>query len=140
MIIESSSGLTDNDIDDMVKDAETHAHLDAERRKGIEIRNNADSLVYQTDKTVAEHGSKVSDEEREEITTALTELKTLLEGDDIPAIEIATKTLEETTHKLAEAMYAHAAQEEAEAVSTATAGATAGTNDDSTVVDNKEKQ
>jgi len=109
--IESSSGLSDDDIENMVNEAETNRQADEERKKSIEIRNNADSLVYQSEKSLKEHGDKVGEEDRGAIEAALATLKTTLEGEDEAAIEAATNTLTEASHKLAEAMYAAAAAE-----------------------------
>ena len=113
--IESSSGLSDDEISNMVNDAEKHAQEDAEQKKSIEVRNSADSLVYQTEKSLQEHGDKVGADERGKIESALDELKKTLEGQDTAAIEAASSELEESTHKRAEALYAQAAQQEAEA-------------------------
>lgn len=110
--IESSSGLSDADIDRMVNEAEANAQGDQEKKKSIEIRNNADSLLYQTEKSISEHGDKISDDEKAVIEAASVELKTALENDDTNAIETASNTLTEASHKLAEAMYAAAAAEE----------------------------
>jgi molecular chaperone DnaK len=113
--IEASSGLSEDEINDMVHDAESHAQEDKERKDTIETRNNADSLVYQTEKSVSEYGDKISDEDKAAIETAVAGLKTALEGEDDAAIEKAMKTVNEASHKLAEAMYAEAAAKEAEA-------------------------
>jgi molecular chaperone DnaK len=121
--IESSSGLSDDDINKMVNEAEANAAGDQERKRGIEIRNNADSLVYQTEKSLAEHGDKVEGEEKAAIETGVQELKTALEGGDVDAIEAASNKLTEASHKLAEAMYAAAAADEAGATPQGEAGA-----------------
>ncbi|MCC6699426.1 MAG: molecular chaperone DnaK [Candidatus Hydrogenedentes bacterium] len=107
--IESSSGLSESDIERMVKEGESHAAEDKEKKKEIEIRNNADSLIYSTEKTLREHGDKVSGAEKEAIEAAMKDLRSALEGSDIPAIERATETLMQASHKLAEAMYQAAA-------------------------------
>lgn len=111
--IESSSGLSDDEIDKMVNEAEANASTDQDRKKSIETRNNADSMLYQTEKTLGEHGDKISDEEKAAIESASAELKAALEGDNSDAIEAATNKLTEASHKLAEAMYAATAAEEA---------------------------
>ncbi|MFP6581924.1 MAG: molecular chaperone DnaK [Candidatus Hydrogenedentota bacterium] len=111
--IESSSGLSDDEIDKMVNEAEANAASDQDRKKSIETRNNADSLLYQTEKSVSEHSDKISDEEKAAIESASAELNTALESDDSDAIEAATNKLTEASHKLAEAMYAAAAADEA---------------------------
>ena len=110
--IESSSGLSDDEIDKMVNEAEANASTDQERKRDIEVRNNADSLVYQTEKSLSEHGDKVDEGEKAAIESAVQGLKTALEGTDTDAIEAASNTLNEASHKLAEAMYASAAAEE----------------------------
>ncbi len=113
--IEASSGLSEDDINGMVQDAESHAQEDKDRKAAIEIRNNADSLVYQTEKSVGEYGDKISEEDKAAIESALASLKTALEGDDDTAIDEAANVVNEASHKLAEAMYAEAAAKEAEA-------------------------
>jgi molecular chaperone DnaK len=120
--IESSSGLSDSDIEGMVQEAESHAEDDAAKKETIEARNNADSLIYQTEKSIKEHGEKVEAEEKEAIDTAVTELKSALEADDTEAIQAGIEKLTGATHKLAEAMYAAAAAQEA-AAETGAAGA-----------------
>ncbi|MCH8203558.1 MAG: molecular chaperone DnaK [Candidatus Hydrogenedentes bacterium] len=116
--IESSSGLSEDDIEKMVSEAESNAEDDAEKKKAIETRNNADSLIYQTEKSIKEHGENIKAEEREKIESAAEELKKALEADDTAAIEAGVDTLTEATHKLAEAMYAAAAAQEAGAQQT----------------------
>ncbi|MDP7638531.1 MAG: molecular chaperone DnaK [Candidatus Hydrogenedentes bacterium] len=113
--IEASSGLSKDEINDMVRDAESHAQEDKERKDTIETRNNADSLVYQTEKSVSEYGDKIGDEDKAAIEAAVAGLKTALEDEDDGAIEEAMKAVNEASHKLAEAMYAEAAAKEAEA-------------------------
>jgi molecular chaperone DnaK len=92
----------------MVKDAEIHAAEDHAKREVIEARNQADSLVYTTEKSLKEHGDKVDAETKGKIETALAELKTAMEGTDGAAIKAKTEALAEASHKLAEAMYAQA--------------------------------
>jgi molecular chaperone DnaK len=106
--IESSSGLSESDIDRMVKDAESHAEEDKKRRKEIEVRNNADALLYSTEKTRKEYGDKVSAEDRANIESALNELREVLAGEDVGGIESAVEKLNTASHKLAEAMYQQA--------------------------------
>ncbi|MCH7958483.1 MAG: molecular chaperone DnaK [Candidatus Hydrogenedentes bacterium] len=135
--IESSSGLSEEEIDSMVNDAQSHAEEDKERRREIEIRNNGDALVYQSGKTLGEHGDKISDEEKSTIESAIQELKKALEGDEIDTIETATEKLNEASHKLAEAMYAAAAAEQAaaEGNSGSADGAAGASNDEDETVD-----
>lgn len=108
--IESSSGLTEEEIQKMVKDAEQHAEEDKKRRKEIEIRNNADSLLYSTEKLLKEYGDKVSASEKADVESALEELRKALAGDRIEDIESAMNKVTSSTHKLSEAMYRAATQ------------------------------
>ena len=103
--IEASSGMNEDEIEKMVRDAEAHAKEDEEKRKEIEVRNNADALAYQTEKTLKEHGDKVSDENKAKIEAAVAELKKALEGTDTAAIEAAVNNLTQCSHALAQAMY-----------------------------------
>ena len=115
--IESSSSLTDQEIDQMVKDAESHAADDEKKKEEIETRNNADSLVYSTEKSLNEYGDKVSEEDRNAIQQAIDKLKESLKGENIEAIKADTEALTQASHKLAEAMYAQAAAEQATSTS-----------------------
>jgi molecular chaperone DnaK len=111
IVITASSGLSDDEIEKMVKDAELHATDDQQKRELIEARNQADGLVYTTDKAVKEHGDKVDEETKKSIETALEELKTAMEGDDPEAIKSKTEALATASHKLAEVMYQQAQSE-----------------------------
>ena len=132
--IESSSGLSDEEIDQMVADAEEHAEEDSEKKEEAEARNSADSLIYSTEKSLSEYGDKISEEDRNEVQSAIEKLRETLNGNDIEAIKAETDALTQASHKLAEVMYAQAA---AESEATAEAeDATAGTEtSDETVVD-----
>ncbi|MDD9334184.1 MAG: Hsp70 family protein, partial [Bartonella sp.] len=77
-----SGGLSDADIEKMVKDAEEHAAEDKKRREGVEARNQAESLIHSTEKSLTEYGDKVSAEEKEQIETAISDLKAALDGTD----------------------------------------------------------
>jgi molecular chaperone DnaK len=110
--IESSSGLSESDIDRMVKDGESHASEDQQRKHDIEVRNTADSLVYSTEKTLKENDDKVSAEDKAAIESAAEELKKTLEGQDTAAIEAAMEKLNQASHKLAQAMYEAAAAQQ----------------------------
>ncbi|MBW2187614.1 MAG: Hsp70 family protein, partial [Deltaproteobacteria bacterium] len=109
--ITSSSGLSDDEIEKMVKDAELHADDDKKKRALIEAKNQADSLVYSTEKTLKDNADKVDDETKTAIESALVELKKVMEGDDVEAINAAVEVLSQASHKLAEAMYAEAQAE-----------------------------
>lgn len=109
--ITSSSGLSDEEIEQMVKDAELHADDDKKKRALIEAKNQADSLVYSTEKSLKDNADKVDDETKTAIESALEELKKVMEGDDVEAINAAVETLSQASHKLAEAIYAEAQAE-----------------------------
>ena len=114
--IQASGGLSDSDIDDMVKDAESHAEEDKKRREGVEVRNSADALVHGSEKNLKEYGDKVPDEDRQAIEDAVKDLKDALEdeGADPESLQAKTEALSEVSMKLGEAMY-KASQEEAAA-------------------------
>jgi len=107
--ITASSGLNEEEIKRMVKDAEAHAAEDRKRRETAEARNQLDSLVYQTEKNLKEHGGEVDPQSRSAIEQALEKAKKALEGQDAEAMRSALQELNTTQHKLAEAMYAKAA-------------------------------
>jgi len=109
--ITASSGLSDDEIERMVKDAESHAGEDKKKRELIEARNQADSMVYSTEKALKDHGDQVDAETKGKIEAALEELKKAMEGDDKEAITAKTEALAQASHKLAEAMYAKAQAE-----------------------------
>ena len=106
--IESSSGLSEEDIQKMVREAEANADADKERKKEIETRNNADSLIYATEKTLKEHGDTVGADEKSAIEAAIADLRRALEGTNAAEIEAKMEALTSASHKLAEAMYAKA--------------------------------
>ena len=93
----------------MVKDAEAHAEDDKKRKAEVEAKNHAEALVHSTEKTLAEHGSKVGDAERRAIENAMADLKEALKGDDAEAIAAKTNTLAQASMKLGEAMYKQSA-------------------------------
>jgi molecular chaperone DnaK len=103
--IQASGGLSESEIEKMVKDAEAHAEDDKKRKALVEAKNHADSLLHATDKAVAEHGSKVGEEERRAIETAIADLKEALKTDDADAIASKTNALSQASMKLGEAMY-----------------------------------
>jgi molecular chaperone DnaK len=106
--IQASGGLSETEIDKMVKDAEAHAEDDKKRKAAVEAKNHADALVHSTEKALSEHGSKVSDGERRAIETAIADLKEALKGDDADAITAKTNALAQVSMKLGEAMYKQA--------------------------------
>ena len=113
--ITASSGLSEDEIQQMVKDAEAHADEDKQRRERIEARNQLDSLIYSTEKSLAEHRDDVDAEAAKNIDAALEKAKQVLDGDDLEALKAATEELTQASHKLAEAMYARAAKEQQQA-------------------------
>ncbi len=108
--ITASSGLTEAEIKQMVRDAEEHAGEDRKRREAVEARNQLDGLVYQTEKNLAEHGGEVDAAARTTIDEALTDAKAALESNDADRMKGALERLNQAQHKLAEAMYAKAAR------------------------------
>jgi molecular chaperone DnaK len=111
--ITASSGLNEEEIKQMVKDAEAHAAEDKKRKETVEARNQLDSLVYATEKSLKEHGSDLDGGVRDNIDAALKEAKEALGGQDAQAMRTAAERLSQSSHKLAEAMYAKASQQSA---------------------------
>ncbi|MEP0321315.1 molecular chaperone DnaK [Bauldia litoralis] len=103
--IQASGGLSDADIDQMVKDAEAHADDDKKRRALIEAKNHGEALVHSTEKTLVDYADKVSDADKSAIEGAIAELKTAMEGEDVADIEAKTNALAQASMKLGEAMY-----------------------------------
>ena len=127
--IQASGGLSDADIEKMVKDAEANAESDKKRRALVEARNQAESLVHSSEKSLKEYGDKVSEADRTAIADAIAALKSATEGDDVEAINARSQSLAEASMKLGQAMY-EASQAEA-----AKADAKADMGQDSDVVD-----
>ncbi|PSO20406.1 molecular chaperone DnaK [Bradyrhizobium sp. MOS003] len=111
--IQASGGLSEADIEKMVKDAEANAEADKKRREAVTAKNEADGLVHSTEKALAEHGSKVGETERRAIEDAVGDLKEALKGDDAEAIKAKTQTLAQASMKLGEAMYTQQAEADA---------------------------
>jgi len=108
--IQASGGLSETDIDKMIKDAEAHAEEDKKRKAAVEAKNHAEALVHSTEKALSEHGSKVGDAERNAIENAMADLKEALKGDDADAIQHKTNALAQASMKLGEAMYKQQAE------------------------------
>ena len=106
IVIKASSGLSDEEIDQMVKDAEAHSADDKKFEELIAVRNTADGLVHATKKTLEEAGDKATDEEKDAINNAITELEEALKGDDKAEIETKTKDLTDASTNLAQKLYA----------------------------------
>ena len=119
--IQASGGLSDADIDKMVKDAEQHAAEDKARREMVDAKNQAEAMIHSAEKSVAEHGDKVAEADKSAITAAVADLRTALEGEDVEAIKAKTNDLVQASMKLGEAMY-KAQQASAEGAGAADAG------------------
>jgi molecular chaperone DnaK len=111
--IQASGGLSEADIQKMVKDAEANAAEDKKRREAVDAKNHADALVHSTEKALAEHGSKVEESERRAIEDAVSDLKEALKGEDAEAIKAKSNTLAQASMKLGEAMYKQQAESDA---------------------------
>ena len=114
IVIKSSSGLSDDEIDRMVREAEENADEDRKIRERVEAKNQAESMIHSVQKSVAEMGDKLESEEKEQIDTAITELQEIIDGEDAELIKEKTTALAEASHKLAEQMYQQAAEQEQE--------------------------
>src|SRR5579862_37244 len=103
--IQANGGLSDADIDQMVKDAESHAQEDKKRKELVEAKNQADAAVHSTERALAEHGDKIGEADKSAIEAAMADLKSTSESDDVEAIQAKTQTLMQASMKLGEAMY-----------------------------------
>ncbi|HEY4980991.1 MAG TPA: molecular chaperone DnaK [Pseudolabrys sp.] len=121
--IQASGGLSEADIQKMVKDAEAHAEDDKKRKAAVEAKNHAEALVHSTEKALAEHGSKVGDPERNAIENAIADLKEALKGDDATVIQAKTNALAQASMKLGEAMYKQQAEAQGADTSESATGA-----------------
>ncbi|MDI3462212.1 MAG: Chaperone protein DnaK [Nitrospira sp.] len=133
--ITASSGLSKDEVENLVRDAQSHTEDDKKRRKLAEAKNQADNLVYQTEKNITEYGDKVSDEEKTKIQDAVAAVKKALEGTDAEAIESATQSLMTASHKLAEEMYKKTAASPGSQPGASSSGNTGETKTDEKVVD-----
>jgi molecular chaperone DnaK len=106
--ITASSGLSEEEIDNLVNDAEMHAEEDKKKREMVDARNNADSLIYSTEKTIQEAGDKIDESTKSDINKAIEDLKKAMETDNTEEIKQLTEALTQASHKLAESMYAQA--------------------------------
>jgi molecular chaperone DnaK len=133
--ITSSSGLSESEIDKMVKDAEANAESDKKKRESVDARNEADSLIYATEKSLKELGEKVSEADKQKIEDAKAELKKALESDNTEDIKSKTEALKQASYKIAEEVYKQQAAQQgasggkAGAQSDSSAGPEAGTGD-----------
>ena len=129
MTVTNSSSLSKDKIEEMIRDAEAHAEEDRRRRDEAEVRNNADSLVYQTEKVLREQGDKVSDEEKQAVEGPLSALKEAIAGNDIDQIKSATETLMGASQAFSQKLY-EAAARDTEAAGTSASGASSTSDDD----------
>jgi molecular chaperone DnaK len=102
--------LADEEIKKMVKDAEAHAADDKKRREVVEARNHLDTIIYTTEKSLKEYGDKIDAKDKQNIEDAISKAKKAMDSNDADAIKSAQEELTQTSHKLAEAMYAKASQ------------------------------
>lgn len=103
--IESSSGLSEDEIERMVKDAEDNAEQDKQLKSKIEARNEADSLIYATEKSMTDYGEKITEDDKSNINAAIEALRGVMDGDDVEAIKAKTEELKQASYKLAEEVY-----------------------------------
>ena len=132
MTITGQSSLAKDDIDRMVKDAEAHAAEDSRRKEEAEARNQGDTLVYQTDKLLADQGDKITGDEKSSVESALADLKSALAGDNVEQIKIGTERLMTASQTFTQKLYDQNSSEER---AYAQAGNEADAPDDSEVVD-----
>ncbi|MGH2838158.1 MAG: Hsp70 family protein, partial [Thermoleophilaceae bacterium] len=134
--IKAGSGLSDEEIERMVKDAESHADEDRRQRELAEARNNGENAAYQAEKQLGELGDAVDESSKKEIEEAMKAVRDVLESDDAEEIRAKTDALQQAFHRVSEQMYAAAAQQQAEASGNgAPDGDGAGGGDDEEVVD-----
>ncbi|MBW2630615.1 MAG: molecular chaperone DnaK [Deltaproteobacteria bacterium] len=117
--ITASSGLSEEEIDNLVKDAESHEEEDKKKKELIELRNQADSLIYSVEKNLKEMGDQIDANQKSKIEESIVKLRKTMEQDDIDAIKAAQEEMTQASHKLAEAMYAKATTKEGEGADTA---------------------
>ena len=126
--ITGSTGLDEGEIDRMVKEAESNSEADQKRQEVAETRNQAENLCYQMEKTLKEHGEKISAEDKEKVEKCLEDLKKVNEGEDVEATKRSMEELTQASHSLSKALYEEAAKEQggADAAAAAAAGAAGG--------------
>ena len=113
--ITASSGLSKEEVENLVKEAQAHTEEDKKKRELVELRNQADSLMYSTEKNLTDHGDKIDEEEKTKINAAVADLRKAIEGDEAEAIKSSMQNLTTASHKLAEEMYKKASAEAATA-------------------------
>lgn len=130
--ITASSGLSKEEVDRLVKEAQTHTEEDKKRREIVEVRNQADNLIYTTEKNLTEHGEKIAEEERTKITQAVEDMKKAMEGDDVGTMKSAMEALTTASHKLAEEIYKKTSAEAAAGASTTSNNSSDSSSDETT--------
>jgi molecular chaperone DnaK len=139
IVITSGSGLTEEEIEKMVKDAEANREADSKRREIVDARNNLDSLIFATEKAMTDAGDKLPADKKSELEAAVAEAKTKLDSENIDEVKAATERLQNVSHSMAQDMYGQAGAQPGADGAKANAGADAGaeTNkkDDDDVVD-----
>jgi molecular chaperone DnaK len=133
--ITASSGLSEEEIKNLVRDAEVHADEDRKKRALIDARNTADSIIYNTEKAIKEAGDKLDDNTKAPVQSAIEKLKKEMEGEDTEAIKKLTDELTQASHKIAEIMYQQASQQQAQSGGAGGPGQSSGTKQDDDVVD-----
>jgi molecular chaperone DnaK len=135
IVIKASSGLSDDEVDAMIKDAEAHAEEDRKHRETVEVRNQADAMIHSAEKTVKDLSEQIEDEDKANIESAIDDLKKALEGTDKDEIEAKTQAVAEASSKLAEKAYSANPEEEAGGPDPVDANASAESNASEDVVD-----
>jgi molecular chaperone DnaK len=135
MTITGQSSLSKDNIEQMVKDAEAHAEEDRQRKEEAEVRNTADTLVYQTEKLLREQGDKISADEKQGVEEKLADLKSALGGNDIEAMKTATELLMNASQEFTQKLYQQAAAEQQDAPGGSAGPSGASAPDDDDVVD-----
>jgi molecular chaperone DnaK len=133
--IQGGSGLSENEVQDMIRNAEAHADEARKLRETVDVKNNAEQLAYQTERSLKEHRDKLDEAEASTIEGRIMELRQALETDDVSNIKAKTEALQESSHKLAEAVYAQAT---AQAQAQSTGGGNGATTADDEVVEDAE--
>ena len=137
--IESSSGINETEIDKMVKEGEQFAEDDKKRQEGIEIKNNAEHHIYQTEKTLNEHKDKVDDDSKKDIEKKITALKTALGKDDMELIKKASEELMQASHKISEKIYQQSGDQSQDKNANTNANTNADNDNDSDQQSSKKK-
>jgi len=105
IVIQSSGGLSDDDIENMVRDAEANAEADKEKKEGIEVKNEIDSMVYSTEKSLKDHADKIGEDVVAEVEAAVKEANEAKEADDLARMKEAKEALNQATSKIGQAIY-----------------------------------